>query len=297
MELRQLRYFIAVAEEGSFSHAAQRLSISQPPITRQIHQLEEELGVQLFKRTPKGAKTTEAGKIFLTDAREVLATLARSQERVQAAYRGELGTLAVGYFGSPSYRLVPEIVASFREDHPDVDVSLKRLSKAEQIQQLQSGAIHIGFGRYYPEIPGLSVQEILREDLMLAYPSSKPPPTSGRPVDWLSSRGMVLFPAKGRPNFADDTLRKLSGMGVRAEIAVECEDVRSAMIQVATGVGFCLVPQSVAEVNWSGVSFRKIGELSGACPASCIYRRSDTSPILRSMRQTISAYLREEQEN
>lgn len=282
LELRQLRYFIAVAEEQNFGLAARRLNISQPPITRQIKKLEDELGVKLLRRLTKGSELTEAGRVFLDDARDVLATLERSTERVQAAQKGELGLIQIGYFGSVSYSLLPEILKSFRTRYPGIQLSLRRLSKAEQIAALKQGELHIGFGRYYSPEPSLVIEEVIKEGISVCVPDSYQGDISGDGwVEVISDLPIVLFPAEGRPNFADETLSILKREGVAPRVVSVAEDGRSALMQVAIGVGACLAPASMVAMNWKGVRTTQPVALKADCPVSIVYRRGETSPLLR----------------
>ncbi|AKM07013.1 LysR substrate-binding domain-containing protein [Pelagerythrobacter marensis] len=282
MELRQLRYFIAVAEEKNFGLAARRLNVSQPPITRQIQKLEEELGVLLLRRTSKGTDLTEAGHAFLEDARAVLAHMERGAERSRAAQRGELGKIEIGYFGSVSYRVVPHVLEIFKRANPEVELSLRRLSKTDQISALKQGQLHVGFGRYYPVEPDLAVEEVIREGVALCMPHRL-----GTDIDesnWRSvfaNLPLILFPAAGRPNFADETLALLKRERANTPETIVAEDGRAALMQVAIGAGACVVPNSMVELNWYGVRFFRPQALEAECPVSIIYRKSDTSPLLR----------------
>lgn len=298
MELRQLRYFVAVAEEGNFGLAAERLNISQPPITRQIKKLEDEIGVILLKRTSKGADVTPAGKVFLEGARQTLAQISRNMERTRAAQRGELGTLEVGYFGSTIYSVVPAILQSFRRTMPNVKVSLHRLSKSEQIAALKVGQIHIGFGRYYPPEPGLVVEQLLTEGLSVAVPASFTDlPSEGKRLELFNRMPVVLFPRSGRPNFADEVLSILKREGIDPSVAAVTEDVRSALTLTAINEGATLVPGTVTQFAWLGVRFLPLETLSMECPVNYIYRKGDTSPLLRTIFSTLRQFKEENGQN
>lgn len=291
MELRQLRYFIAVAEELNFGLAARKLNVSQPPITRQIRKLETELDVQLLRRKSKGSELTEAGRIFLEDARSILAGIERAAERTRAAQRGELGALKIGYFGSVSYSLVPQILRLFKERNPDVDLSLKRLSKAEQVAALKQGEIHVGFGRYYSPEPGLQVEEVVAEGISLCLPEGYSADITEE--NWTATFAdlpLILFPASGRPNFADETLALLKREGISPRVGAVTEDGRAALMQVAISAGACLVPASMVGMNWFGVKIIEPRALEQDCPVSIVYRRADTSPLLRRFVQAMREF-------
>lgn len=291
MELRQIRYFVAVAEEGNFGAAARRLNISQPPITRQIRKLEDELGVVLFKRTTKGAELTAAGTAFLDDARQTLAQVSRGIERSQAAQRGELGTIEIGYFGSPIYKVVPELLQAFHNAMPDVGISLHRMGKSAQIDALKAGRLHVGFGRYYPPEPGIAVEEVLVEGLSVAVPVGfETDPPIGDRLALFRDTPLILFPEKGRPNFADEVLSILKRERVEARVEAVAEDARSALTLTAIGAGATIVPGTVAEFRWSGVRFIPLETLDMECPVNCVYRRSETSPLLKAILSTVRNY-------
>lgn len=287
VELRQLQYFVAVAEEQNFGRAAQRLNVSQPPVTRQVRKLEEELGATLLTRTTKGAVLTAAGEVFLEDARRVLAGLARARERAASAQRGELGRLEIGYFGSVSYSAVPEVLGWFRSLNPGVRLELRRMSKSEQMDALKSGDLHMGFGRYYAEDPELQVEEILKDSLSLAVARGE---DDARSAESLITDPLILFPREGRPNFADEVLHFLTERGLNPRVAATVEDIRSAITLTALGVGVTVVPSSVSHLNWTGVRFTALPDTDGFCPVSCIYRKGDTSPLLRNLQLSIRKF-------
>ncbi len=282
MEIRQLKYFMAVAEEGNFGLAAHKCSVSQPPITRQIRKLEEEVGAQLLKRTPKGSELTEAGRVFFSECAAIVSALERAKERASAAHKGELGALRIGYFGSVSYSVVPRVLQFFKQRNPSIDLHLTRLSKLEQVDALKRGDLHIGFGRYYQADPDLVCEEIAVEDVSVCVPKNLF--LDLEPHEWpriFDSLPLVTFPASGRPNFADEALSMLKREGITPRHGPVVEDGRAAIMQVAVGAGACLVPDSMVGMNWYGVRTFRPEALSRNCPVSIIYRRADTSSVLR----------------
>lgn len=285
MELRQLRYFVAVAEERNFGAAAQRLNVSQPPITRQIQQLEQELGVTLFRRTPKGVELTPSGDVFLEDARKILSQSRQATERSQAAQRGDLGKLEVAFFGSPIYSQVPALLRRYRAAYPDVTIAMQRMGKPQQIDALRDGRIHIGFGRYYPFEPDMHVEQVASEAIFWAVPAhADGGAAQGETAALADLRDatLILFPSAGRPSFADETVGLLKQAGIQPRIEHEAEDVTSALALTAIGLGSCLVPESVAQLSWPGIRFVRLQAPQPRCPVNCVYRRGETSPILRS---------------
>lgn len=282
MELRQIRYFVAVAEEQNFGAAARRLHISQPPISRQIQQLEAELQVTLFNRTRKGVELTAAGTSFLEDARRILSDTKRASERTRAAHRGEIGQLEVAFFGSTVYRIVPELLRRFSAQVPEASISLKRMDKTRQADALREGRIHVGFGRFYPPEPDFTQVRVTNERIFLA---TAVPALAKRkkplPLTDLAQRPLVLFPHRGRPSFADEVMAALKRAGIEPRVVDEAEDVTSALALTAMGRGSCLVPESVATLNWPDVHFIRLSGPVPDCPVQCIYRTEDPAPILQ----------------
>ena len=199
MDLRHLRYFIAVAEEENIGRAAARLHISQPPLTRQIQQLEEELGVRLFNRTPKGMELTQAGELFLDEARNIRAVVEQATERTQRAGQGKLGRLDVAIFGSGILDAIPKLLLAFRNDYPEVKIVLHTMTKAEQIEALRQRRITVGFNRMLAPLPDLATELVATEPLLLAVNEAHPLARE-KSVSFplLAKHPMVLFPTGAR---------------------------------------------------------------------------------------------------
>lgn len=281
MELRQLRYFVAVAEEGNIVAASHRLFISQPPISRQIQALEEELGVKLFVRTRKGVELTAPGAVFLEEARKVLSQLRRASERSRAAGEGQFGQLDVAYFGSTIYQIVPPLLRSFRSEVPQAKVSLTRMDKQRQVDALREGAAHIGFARYYAHAPDIVVERMGEERISVAIPADERAPRSGMSLEGLRDRPIILFPQAGRPSFADDVVAIFRKRKIEPQVAHVAEDATSALTLTAIGAGACLVPRSVAAIAWPGVRFLPLTGTDATVPIHCAYKRGEPSPILK----------------
>lgn len=289
MELRQLKYFVAAAETGNISRAAQRLNISQPPVSRQIRSLEHELGFDLFLRTVRGVELTAAGKHFFIDAQRILTDAEVAKRSALAANLGEVGTLEVAFFGSVIYRAVPLALAALKKQQPGVLVSISRRSKAEQQEALKSGAIHLGFGRYYDGDPSFKLLTLAQEPVLLAV-SVKEGLVPGTPlsVEEAIARPISLFPAKGRPNFADHLITSLTAAGLSPRIAHESEDATTALVRTVDGDCRAFVPASAAVVQFEGVGFHPIHDLVLRAPLNCIYSAEHNSPILNLFLDTLS---------
>jgi len=202
MKLHHLSYFIAVAEEGNVGRAAVRLNISQPPLTRQIQQLEAELGVRLFDRHPAGMSLTEAGQLFLDEARNAKSILELAVDRVKRAGRGELGSFDIGVFGSGILGTIPQIIHQFRNAYPSIAVSIHSMTKEQQLQGLRNRTIHVGFNRMLEPQPDIVLEQIANEELFLAVNTQHQLALkSAISFASLKHENFILFPTVGRPGF------------------------------------------------------------------------------------------------
>lgn len=281
MELRQLKYFVGIAEEGNIGRAAEKLNITQPPLTRQIKQLEEELDVLLFIRTPRGVELTAAGESFLKDARLILAQAGRGASRAKLAHAGQIGRLDISFWGSPIYKILPELLAQYQRAYPDVDITLKRMAKMEQIEALLDKVIHIGFSRSVPETPGLKRMLVCEEPLLLAVAKSSPfGALDAVSIQDLKGAPLILFPAHPRPSFADETCALCRRYGFEARIAAETEDASTAMALVAAGVGAALVPYSVSAFNLVDLRFLPLKEADITTDLYCVFNEENRTPTV-----------------
>lgn len=292
METRQLRYFLAVAEELNFGRAASRLHISQPPLTRQIQQMEEDLGVKLFMRTPKGVELTPAGTLLLEDASNILALLQRAQERTRLAGKGYLGRIDVGIFGSAMLNVIPRLLLTFRNLYPDVVMSLHNLNKAQQIDALRDRRLTIGFNRIIPEFDDIVIERVLTERILVAINRShKLAYLREIPLSDIAYAPLIVFPNQSRPSFADDIISLCHSEGFQPQIVQEVEDVVTAVSLVSSGFGISLVPESGANLKLPGVVYRPLKkDPTPSVDLSCIYRKGDTSPLLHAFLEIIRSY-------
>ncbi|WP_374063829.1 LysR substrate-binding domain-containing protein [Cupriavidus sp. DF5525] len=281
MEFRQLRYFIAVAEEGNIGAAARRLHISQPPITRQIQALEQDLGVVLFERTHRGVELTAAGTTFLEDARRLLHVTEISRVRSRAASRGEIGELRVAYFGTVVLHTLPLLLRQLLSVAPSATVSLTQMSKNRQIEALDAGTIDIGFGRFYPYQEGVVVRNVTNERLFLGAQKSRAR-SFGEQVHCSALRNepLILFPREGRPSFADEVIGVFKRARVEPKVVAIVEDVNAAMALALAGVGVTIVPETVAMISRTDFGFTELVGTKATVPVSCIYRHDHIAPIL-----------------
>lgn len=289
MEFRQIRYFVAVAEEGNIGRAARRLNVSQPPISRQIQALEYRLGAPLLIRTAKGVSLTDAGKIFLEEAKKILAQADRSIDRFQSANRGEIGRLDVAFFGSVIYNSVPNALRAFRKNIPEAEVSLSRLGKAAQIEALQEGRIHVGFGRYYSDTPGISIEKLGDEAVFVAVSKeTRIPPHATLKFSDILDLPLVLFPRGGRPSYADLVVGAFRNAGIEPKVSTIAEDITSALAITGLGNACCIVPAAVASLSLPSLKFLPFDEATVRPPINCVYRTHNRPPVLKAFLETLA---------
>lgn len=281
MELRHLRYFIAVAEELHFGRAAERLFIAQPPLSQQIQQLERELGFALFSRTQRRVELTAAGQLLLDEARELLANLDKAVAAGRRVARGEVGWLGVGFVGTATYQFLPAVLSAFRERHPNVELVLRELVSAKQAQALRERRIHIGLARPAIQEEGLVSEAVVREPLVAALPASHPLAALDRfPISRLSTEPFILFPRHPRPSYAEFVIAVCEQAGFQPQVTQETAEIHTAVSLVAAGLGVTLVPASVQSAHREGVVFRRFAEPQPMTELTAAFRAGDASPVL-----------------
>ncbi len=282
MELRQLRYFVVVAEELHFGRAAERLHLAQPALSRQIQNLEHEIGFQLFLRTKRRVQLTAAGAVMLDQARLLLA---RADEAVQAARlaaRGRTGWLAVGFVGSATYDVLPASLQRFRQRSPGVEISLAEMTTADQIVALREKRIHVGFVR--PPVKGdeLALETIAREPVLVALPSGHALARRREvPLKSLAPEGFILHPRHPRPSWIDYCIGLCQRAGFEPRIVQETIEIQTSISLVAAGIGVSLVPAAVAKMPRRGVVYRGLVRPSPTTELIAAYRGDEASPVLQ----------------
>ncbi len=282
MELRQLRYFVAVAEELHFRRAAARLHISQPPLSQQIRRLEEELGCRLLTRSRRRVELTAAGAAFLRDARAMLAELEVAVATVRRIETGQAGVLRVSFVGSALLSIVPGIVQRFRRGRPLVELELRERSTVEQLRALSAGVVDVGLVR--PPVDAdadLHTEVVMRERTVAAIPSGHPLAALRRvPLRRLASEPLVLFPREQAPGFHDLLTSRLAATGTSPQVVQYAPEMLTIIGLVAAGIGVSPVPASVAGLGLDGVTYRP---LSGAPDTEllAVMRARDESPLVR----------------
>jgi DNA-binding transcriptional LysR family regulator len=292
MELRHLRYFIAVAEEQNISRAAERLHLSQPPLTRQIQLLEQKVGTRLFDRSSTGVALTAAGRFFLEDARLILAMVTQAEERARSAGLGQIGRIDIAVFGSVMFDDLPQLLARFRDTHPRVEVVLHTLNKGDQIEALRQHRITIGFNRLTSNFTDIATTRLKAERLVIALHHSHPLAARKRlSLEDLEGCPLVLFSSGPRPNFTDLVFSLFQQLGLKPVVSQTVEDSVTGVALVAAGFGACLVPGSVSHVKLPGVVFIPLTKIpAGIVDLNCMYRKDDTSPTTMAFLETLKAF-------
>jgi DNA-binding transcriptional LysR family regulator len=280
MDLRHLRYFVAVAEELHFGRAAHRLHIAQPPLSRQIRALEEELRLRLFERNRNGVALTNAGKVFLVDVRRMFESLDVAVARAQQAARGALGSLRIGYVGSAVYIGLPETVRSFRESFPDVAISIRQMSPTEQVAALLEGRVELGFARAPVHEPSLRAQVVLDEELVAALPAGHAlAPRKRLRLAQLAPEPFLIASRTRGPGFHDYILSVCRGAGFTPRIVQDGSHL-DVLSLVAAGIGVALVPASLRALRERDVLYRPLRERPRT-QVVAIMRTTQPSEVLR----------------
>ena len=284
MELRHIRYFLAVAEEQNFTRAAARVGIGQPPLSQQIKDLETEVGAPLFHRIPQGAELTEAGRAFLENVRVIPVQAERATRAAQRAARGEIGSLRVGFVGSaPFNRVMPASIRSFRRAYPDVEMSFEESNAMRLIARLKDGELDAAFFRFN-ESPSDDLQiRLLSEERMVVVLPATHPAAKSVEIDLVRLRNdaLILVPRDAGPSLFDTVMLACRQAGFEPILGQSAPQLSSVVSLVAAELGFSMVPESMRQLQLTGVAYR---EVTGDAPLTRLalaYRRGETSKIVR----------------
>ncbi len=281
MELRHLRYFVAVAEELHFGRAAERLHIAQPPLSQQIKQLETELGFELFYRTRRSVELTAAGAVFLDSVQEIFLQLERAIATGRRTSRGEEGKLVIGFVSSAAYNVLPSLLQRFRAQFPGIDLTLRELTTNVQVQRLQENRLDIGFVRPPLAAPDLAQEEILREPLVVALAEKHPLARRKRvAIAHLATESFLLFPRPLAPGLYDQIIGLCQQGGFSPQIVQEAVQMQTIVSLVAAEIGVALVPESLQNLRRVGVVYRPLKERGPETVISLVWRKGDLSPTV-----------------
>lgn len=294
MELRHLRYFIALAEELHFGRAAARMHITQPPLSRQLKELEKELEVILLARNNKVVKLTESGRIFLEHARHLQELLDRAIQMTRKAHRGEFGRLAIGYLGGAAFHLLPNVLRHFRDSHPDVELVLHGMLTSEQLEALLKGSIDVGIMRPTFSLYEYKSELILREPFVVALPMEH---RLARRRDIhirnLAQEKFVMLPATPGGGLYRQILELCLRAKFEPKIVQVATETRSVVGLVGAGIGISIVPSSVQRMNISNVVYRRLRGVRSYAEMVMVWRKDGETPVvaqfLRAVRETAAS--------
>lgn len=259
MNFKQLTYFIAVAEELHFGRAAERLDMAQPPLSRQIKQIEDHLGAILFNRGRSAITLTQAGERLLKRGKTILAELEDTQLEVRRLGQGAEGRLRIGFVGSATFGILPNIIRSYRANYPHVNLSLIPMNNAALHRALVSRELDVVFARPTLKDPEFLSKHLVEEKLILALPDIVDTGTrTVAKLERLMTHYLILYPERPRPSYADMVLKAVEDAGFEAPLRIWCMDLQTALSLVAVGEGVCIVPESVANAPRKGMKFLNI---------------------------------------
>jgi DNA-binding transcriptional LysR family regulator len=278
VELRHLRYFVAVAEELHFSRAAARLHVAQPALSQQIRQLERELGLPLLTRTKRRVALTEPGRAFLAEARRTLSDAEGAVRAARRAAAGETGRLRVGYVDLATWAIFPTVVRAFRERFPAVDMTLSELHREPQREALLRGELDVGFFTLLPRNHGLAGQRVALDPLMVALPEGHPSTAHARvSLTALAAEPWVLFPRELKTHYMELVLEACDAAGFTPRVVQEASQLHTLAGLVGAGVGVALLPGAMATAPRAGVVFRPLAGQAPALPLHVVWRQGEVS--------------------
>jgi DNA-binding transcriptional LysR family regulator len=282
MNFKQLTYFMAVADELHFGRAAERLGIAQPPLSRQIKQMEEDLGAMLFNRGRSSITMTQAGERLQVRGRDILTMLDDTRLEVKRIGQGAEGRLRIGFVGSSTYGILPNIIKSFRATYPTINLTLAPMNNAQLQRQLIGREIDVAFARPALNDPEFAVKKLMDEALILALPDTVDI-GSRRVADLsrLDENDLILYPEYPRPSYADVVINACEEAGFEVPRRVFTMDLQTALSLVAIGEGACIVPESVGTAPRRGIQYLKIEPEIARTALSVTYRLDEQGVHVR----------------
>lgn len=281
MELRHLRYFVAVAEQLHFRHAAEIVHVAQPALSQQIRQLEEEIGVTLFERSRHKVRLTPAGKAFYENAQVILKQADQAAAKARNVERGDAGTIRIGFVSTAAIRVLPEVMKKLQKQAPSAEVELNELAAGEQIDRLYREQLDIGFVHARLSQDVLKTMVVARDRLIAAVPASCKLAASRR-VDLkdLASWPAIMPAAHSTSGFYEHVRMAYQTAGVRPERVHYTRLLQTGLLLVAAGVGVSLVPESFQAIHVKGVLYKKLQVEPPLSELVAAWHRDNTSPLL-----------------
>lgn len=288
MDLRQLRYFLAVANERNFTRAAEQLHIAQPPLSRAIQHLEEELGAPLFDRAARPLRLTALGQLVREQAQQILGRMDDLNMMVKAAVVAERRRFTIGFVASTIYARLPELIRAFRKEAPNVDLVMVESTTLDQIAALKEGRIDVGFGRIRFDDEAVRRVVLRDEKLIAAFPVDHRLAHGDGPVSIreLAGEPQIIYPRSPRPSYADQVISLFRDNAVEPRIVHEARELQIAIGLVAAEEGIAIVPESVRRARSHDVAFRELVE-PATSPIIMSHRVGDHSPELMTIAQVI----------
>jgi DNA-binding transcriptional LysR family regulator len=286
MELRHLRYFVAVAEEGHITRAAERLGIQQPPLSQQIRALERELDAQLFRRKPRGVELTPAGRALFGEAKAILARAGEAVAATRRAARGEAGRIGLGFTSSAAFHpFVPRSIRAFRDAYPLVAFSLEESGTSELVEAIRAERIDAAFVRSpVGESADLTIRPLLEEPMVAALPSGHSLSAAGDqlPLSALAGEIFILYRRPVGPGLHDAIIAACDRAGFSPRIGQEAPRMLSTLSLVAAGLGVTVVPASMSRLEAEGVVYRALDPSAQlTAPLNLAYRRTESGAAVR----------------
>jgi DNA-binding transcriptional LysR family regulator len=282
VEYRQLRFFVAVAEELHFTRASTRLRIAQPHLSREIRQLESEIGVELFKRTKRSVALTPAGHTFLQHVRPLLDSTVYAVHAAQRASRGEIGRIRLGFVSVPAFGVMPNATVRFRSAHPDVEILLKEVNSDEGLEEVRTGQLDLCLLHPPRTVdPALNIETVWLEPLVAVLPKKHPLASMQRiGLSRLKSEPWVLAHRETASRLHDEIIAACAVAGFEPRVVQRTRRMTTTISLVASGIGVALLPITAARLGIEGVIYRQLRPPKSSIPVAFAWRQDQTAPVL-----------------
>ncbi|BDA69498.1 LysR family transcriptional regulator [Rivularia sp. IAM M-261] len=291
IELRHLRYFLAVAEELNFGRAAERLNITQPSLSRQIQNLEKELEIILFERNPRQLKLTAPGQIFLTEAEQILLRFDQGIRVIKRASRGEIGQLTVGFQGSSVYDIIPISIKVFRERFPEVDIIMQHMTTSEQVIALSENNLDVGFVTPPITDANLEVEILLQEPLVLALPENHPLAAHSEiSIAALADEPLILASRDRGCGLHEQIFDIYQKAGVHPNVVCAAKEMQVMLGFVAAGIGISLLPSHVKNFQRTGVVYRVLNPEAPITALGIAWKSENIIPVVLAFLEIVRSF-------
>lgn len=282
MELRHLRYFVTVAEELHFGRAAEILNMAQPPLSKQIQQLENELGVQLFERSKRQVRLTDAGQVFLERAYRIFREVNEAVNIAKRSANGQTGKITIGFIVAASYEVLPRILREYQTLYPEVEIKLRELTSIEQMEAIKKGEIDVGIARLPIDDRLFHKRTVLSESFIVALPEHHPMSGEERVrLSDLKNEPFIIFPRQMGMSHYDEIINMCVRAGFTPKIVQEATQMQTTINLVSSGIGLSIVPGSAALLQRKGVVYREFADVSNGFDVAAIWRKDNTRTVLQ----------------